>query len=218
MKIKSQIARELLRKRYFFNKVNKPLTCHNPQKAWTPLRVFRSNGFIREILFQLISIFCLHSSVVVLVAIEIFSWTWNVLQKRKVLGLKLKQKREPKRRKVANLGMKRRTFLRTVTRAKRNLAMNIVVLHPKVLWESVEKKWWERTCQKKEMLSESHFQAQARIILPQRFHVIHECLLAIVRGTCSSISLFFLEDCFVFVFPIDDYLPKACVQKTWPKL
>ena len=52
MNIKSQIARELLRKRDFLNKVNKPSRCHHPQKAWTPLRVFRGNGFIREILFS----------------------------------------------------------------------------------------------------------------------------------------------------------------------
>ena len=33
-------------------------------------------------------------------------------------------------------------------------------------------------------------------------------------STCSLISSFFLEVCFIFVFPIDDYCPKACVQKT----
>lgn len=70
--------------------------------------------------------------------------------KRIVLGSKLKQKRDPRRRKVANLGMKKRKFSRTGTRAlglinlhrsaKRNMAMNSVVLHPKLRWESVEKK------------------------------------------------------------------------------
>ena len=33
MKIKSQIARELLKKRHFKNKVNKPSRCLNPQRA-----------------------------------------------------------------------------------------------------------------------------------------------------------------------------------------
>ena len=39
----------------FLNKVNKPSRCHNPRKAWTPLRVFRGNGFIRAILFSRVS-------------------------------------------------------------------------------------------------------------------------------------------------------------------
>ena len=42
----------------------------------------------------------------------------------------------------------------------------------------------------------------------------HECLLAIARRLLLLVFFFFPEHCFVFVFPIDDYRPKACVQKT----
>ena len=42
MKIKYQNARELLGKRDYLMKVNKPSMCHNPQKAWTTIRAIFS--------------------------------------------------------------------------------------------------------------------------------------------------------------------------------
>ena len=42
MKIKYQNARELLGKRDYLMKVNKPSICHNPQKAWTTIRAIFS--------------------------------------------------------------------------------------------------------------------------------------------------------------------------------
>ena len=55
----------------------------------------------------------------------------------------------------------------------------------------------------------------AATALPGRSY-FHECLLAIARRLLLLVfffSFFFPEHCFVFVFPIDDYRPKACVQK-----
>ena len=72
---------------------------------------FRGNGFIREILFQLISIFCLHSSVVVLVAIEIIFVDMKRSRKEKSRWVKTKVKTGPKKKKSGEFGDEKKKIL-----------------------------------------------------------------------------------------------------------
>ena len=51
MKIKYQNERELLGKRGFLRKVNKPSMCRNPPTAWTTQRRFRGKRLNPEILY-----------------------------------------------------------------------------------------------------------------------------------------------------------------------
>ena len=61
----------------------------------------------------------------------------------------------------------------------------------------------------KERLWESPFQAKAKIILPQRFHVIHECLLAIARRHLLLDFLFLPRRLLCFCFPYWWLPPKS---------
>ena len=97
---------------------------------------------------------------------------------------------------------------------KRNLEMNSVVLHPKVWRESVEKNNWNELARRKKGYERATSKHKPGLFFPRDFMSFTSASLQSRVGTCSSISSFFLEDCFVFVFRIDDYRPKACVQKT----
>ena len=73
--MKSQIVQELLRKRDVLIKSINREGVIIPSRHELPCEFFVAMALSGEILFQLISIFRLYSSVVVLVVIEIILWT-----------------------------------------------------------------------------------------------------------------------------------------------
>ena len=144
--------------------------------------------------------------------------------------VKTKAKTGPKKKKSGEFGGEKKKILADSDKdswfdqpsqigEERNLEMNSVVLHPKVWWESVEKKIMARNLpEERKVMREPLSSASQDYSFPEisRHSRVPPCNRA--SALAPRFPLFFPQDCFVFVFPIDDYRRKACVQKTWPKL
>ena len=102
--------RELLRKRDFLIKVNKPPRCHNPFSHHLPSYLFTANDFIWKMLFKLNSIFCLHSTVVTLWKPNPFNGMKR-FRREKSPWIKSKTKQGPKMKKTNEFHSNRRQNL-----------------------------------------------------------------------------------------------------------